>query len=191
MTKALFFGSFNPVHNGHIQIAQSALSAAQIDEVVLIVSPQNPFKSKAELAPEEHRLKMAELSTQDLPNISVSDIEFRLPKPSFTINTINQLTKKYPDDWFYILMGSDNLNNFSSWKDYQQILDHCRLLLYKRDTEEIPIKTKSAYQLTVLYAPILPFSSTKVRKAIKQGDDISEMVPSSVERYIKQHFLYT
>ena len=94
LTKALFFGSFNPVHNGHIQIAQSALSAAQIDEVVLIVSPQNPFKSKAELAPEEHRLKMAELSTQDLPNISVSDIEFRLPKPSFTINTINQLTKK-------------------------------------------------------------------------------------------------
>ena len=132
MQIALFFGSFNPIHQGHLVIAQAALTQNLVDEVWFIISPQNPFKNADELLDEQSRLQMVNLSIQSQPQFKACDIEFTLPKPNYTINTLNEILKHYPSETFKLLIGEDNLVHFHLWNDYQDILIQVELLVYPR-----------------------------------------------------------
>ena len=179
----LFFGSFNPIHVGHVMIANYMAEFEGMDEVWFIVSPQNPFKSKDGLMPQEHRLKMTEIAVQDMNNIKADNIEFSLPQPSYTINTLNLLNKKYPGYKFHILMGTDNLVNVHRWKEAETILKNYPILIYPRtgytyDPDKIPLNSR------ITNAPVIDISSTMLREWIKAGHDVRAFLPAGIYEYI-------
>ncbi len=181
MNIALYFGSFNPIHKGHTALAQYILQhynahectnpMETIDEVWLVVSPNNPLKKADELASEMLRLKIAEDATKDMKNIRVSDLEFSLPKPNYTINSLREFQRQYPQHSFTLVIGSDNMARFNRWRDYQTILDNYSILVYPREGDDIE-KLKVLYpQMRVIEgAPLFPISSTEIRNAIAQGN---------------------
>ena len=191
MRITLFFGSFNPVHIAHLIIAQTLLNEfPQINQVWFVVSPQNPFKSPRELIPETFRYEMLELATKNHPKMFVSNVEFSLPKPSYTINTLTHLSKKYPTYEFSLLLGEDNLINFHKWKKYEVILKYYPIYVYPRQ-HSTPINIFEKYpKLIKLDAPLLNISSTYIRHIIKQGKSCKFMVPDPVFEYIKKNNLY-
>lgn len=190
-TKAVIFsGSFNPVHIGHTAIANYVIEFAQADEVWFIVSPQNPFKVNSGLLDFEHRFNMAKLALKglDLP-IIVSDVEEALPKPSYTINTLETLTAKYPDKEWSLLIGSDNLVNLHNWRDYDKIATGYQLLVYPRlgyDNKALYAK----HNAIKLDAPIIEISSTFIREALQKGYNLNGFIHPDVSKYIKKHKLY-
>jgi len=189
--KALFFGSFNPIHNGHIAVVTSTLQRTSADEIMVIVSPQSPFKQTIDLAPAHHRFKMTELALAENEKIHVSGIEFSLPLPSYTINTINSLKKKFPSDHFSVAMGSDNLIEFHKWKDYNEILKYCSIILYKRHEDSIPkFNLLQLQNLTVINAPLIDISAKEIRKLVKNKGDIEVYLPKVVAAYIRENHLY-
>ena len=180
----MFSGSFNPVHRGHLAIARYVVDCTSADELWLVVSPQNPFKSKNELADFHHRFKMVELALADwnLP-VTVSDIETLLPQPSYTLNTLEALSAKYSDKKWSLLIGSDNLVDFDKWKDYSKIIENYPVIVYPRagfDNEELYNK----YKATKIDAPMLDISSTFIRNNIHNINDMHEFLPDSVIEYI-------
>ncbi len=184
----LFFGSFNPIHVGHVMIANYMVEFEGMDEVWFIVSPQNPFKSKGELLPQEHRLAMVQTAIRGLKNVKASDIEFTMPHPSYTINTLTKLNKKFPETDFHILMGTDNIVNIHRWKEAKKIIENYRILVYPRngypvDTANLPAKVK------ITNAPIVDISSTMMREWISAGHDIRAYLPYGVYEYIIQNRL--
>jgi len=184
----LFFGSFNPVHTGHVMIANYMVEFGGMDEVWFIVSPQNPFKTKDELLPQEHRLKMTQIAVKDFENISVSDIEFAMTQPSYTINTLNSLSENYPDREFHILMGTDNVINVHRWKNADTILKNYPLLVYPRNGYPAnPDKMPTG--VTITHAPIIDISSTMIREWLTAGHDVRAFMPAGVYDYIKTHNL--
>ena len=190
----LYFGSFNPVHRGHIALAEYVISDGFADQVVMIVSPQNPHKEQSDLAAEFSRYEMcqAACAASLYPDkIQVSAVEFTLPRPSYTIDTLNFLTENFGDQMeFSILMGADNIENFHRWKNSEQIIANYPILVYPRRGYSL---SRSQYADRVVYlenAPLFDFSATDVRTAIAEGGDISEMVISEVESYIKQNKIY-
>lgn len=191
----LFFGSFNPVHNGHVAIAEYMVSHGLCDELWIIISPQNPFKSNEELAPERDRLAMARIAIKESSfseYIKVSDIEFSLSKPSYTVNTLRILRERYPDHEFSILMGEDNILLINKWKNYHEIINNCRIFVYKRRSYCFPQGTITEGDIVLLDddAPYLDISSTEIRDFISQGKDISGLVPQGVAKYIVTHRIY-
>jgi len=189
---ALYFGSFNPVHFGHISIANHIINNNLCHEVWFVVSPQNPLKKSRHLALPQHRKAMLEMATQTHQHIHVCDIEFDMPKPSYTINTLERLSQEYPEKKFSILTGMDNLLVFTQWKQWEDILNKHILLIYPRkhinSDQESPIQH---HNIKILYdAPLLDFSSTSIRNCIKNGKDIKKFVPPDVADYIKEHKLY-
>jgi nicotinate-nucleotide adenylyltransferase len=184
MKIALYFGSFNPVHNGHLIIANYVLHNSDVDQVWFIVSPQNPFKQSAGLLNEYQRLHLINLAIEGEKNLKASSIEFNLPKPSYTINTLTYLEEKYPEHEFVILMGSDSFQNIQKWKNADVILKKYQLYVYQRPGFEIT-DTHGA-QLTQLNAPLLQISATHIRELIKKGKSIRYLVPDVVmEEIIK------
>ena len=188
----LYFGSFNPVHRGHIALAEYAVESNIADEVILIVSPQNPHKQSDELAAEFSRYEMCQAACQTSKypeKILVSAVEFTLPRPSYTIDTLKFLSENFGDKMaFSLLMGADNVERFDRWKSYEQILESYPIFVYPRRGYAVE---KFADRVTVLAdAPLFDYSATDVRTAIAEGGNISEMVIPEVESYIKLNNIY-
>ncbi|MEO9966411.1 MAG: nicotinate (nicotinamide) nucleotide adenylyltransferase [Reichenbachiella sp.] len=183
MKVGLFFGSFNPIHIGHMIIAQTMLDCGRIDELWFVVSPQNPFKKNNNLLHEFDRLDMVEAAIASQPKFRTCDIEFHLPRPSYTAHTLAVLSEKFPEKEFSLIIGGDNLASFHKWKNYQTILEHHDLLVYPRPNGEAP-KIKSSNRIHFVEAPLLDISATFIRDKIKKGHSIKYLVPNEVENFI-------
>ena len=182
----LFFGSFNPIHVGHLIIAEAALNHTDIDRLWLMVSPQNPFKQKANLLSEYNRLRMAELGIGDNIRMQASNIEFHLPKPSYTIDTLTYLREKYPNYTFSLIMGQDNLQHFHKWKNYEAILNHYHLHVYPRGHNSPPTQFDDHPNVSMFNAPLLDISATYIRETIRSDKSIRYLVPDAVLEYMEE-----
>jgi nicotinate-nucleotide adenylyltransferase len=189
MFTGLFLGSFNPIHVGHLLIANYVVEYTPLEEIWFVISPHNPLKDKNTLIDEHHRLMMVKSSIQNDGRFRACDVEFSLPKPSFTIDTLRKLKSLYPERKFAIVMGSDGLETFEKWKDYKEIINISERFIYPRaiESEGSSLKVENG---TFINAPFLEISSTFIRKAIKDGKDIRYFVPENVWLYIHRHGLY-
>ncbi|MCC6816102.1 MAG: nicotinate-nucleotide adenylyltransferase [Saprospiraceae bacterium] len=176
----LFFGSFNPVHVGHLIIAQHLINETLLDQIWMIVSPHNPLKEKASLARDYDRLHLVQVATEDNPKVRASNIEFSLPKPSYTIETLTHLREKYPEHEFALIMGADNLVSLSKWKNYELILRDYSIFIYKRVGSVIEEQLFPDAKINILDAPLLDISSTQIRELIKKGKSVQYMVPEKI-----------
>lgn len=182
MRTALFFGSFNPIHIGHLALAQYVLNFGDVDEVWLVVSPHNPFKSPKDLAPAEVRLEMATHATAADDRIKVVDIEMRLPQPSYTINTLDALAKSFPNRDFAIIMGDDNLEGLPHWREAQRLINGRTFIVYPRPNchaEAKPIEEMGG-KVVRLDAPQMDISSTMIRKWVSEGKTPRHFVPNEI-----------
>ena len=187
----LYLGTFNPIHNGHIALANYFINNTDLDEVWVVLTPQNPFKKNHNLIQDNHRLEMANNTFNHLKNIKVSDIEFQLDKPNYTIDTINRLSKDFPNQQFTLLIGEDNLVDFHHWKDYSKILDLVEVYVYPRTTDiNIDQELITNNKINILDAPKIETSSDQIRKRIKEGDDIQSYLPKEIYKYIIEKKLY-
>jgi len=185
MRIAIFSGSFNPIHNGHLAIAHEVLTQGAADELWFLVSPQNPLKKNIRLFPETDRLEMVKLAIGNETGMKASDFEFHLPRPTYTINTLEKLREKYPEHQFKLLIGGDNLIIFHKWVEHKRIIDEFGLIVYPRpdfDTENLP-----KYPNTILIsAPLIDLSATEIREKLVKGESITGMVPEKVADFLQQ-----
>lgn len=188
MKIGLYFGSFNPVHVAHLIIANHILNETEIEKLWFVVSPHNPLKTEANLLNEYHRLHLVRLATEDDNRIKASDIEFNLPKPSYTVNTLAYLAEKYPEHEFRIIMGSDSFQNLSKWKNYEVIIRNYPIYVYLRAGFEINNPLKA--DLHIVDAPLLQLSATHIRKLVAEGKSIRYMVPDKVWEEIEKGRYY-
>ncbi|HEB62670.1 MAG TPA: nicotinate-nucleotide adenylyltransferase [Bacteroidetes bacterium] len=189
MNIGLYFGSFNPVHTGHLIIANHIINFTETDEVWFVISPQNPFKKRQNLINSYDRLALVELAIGDYDKLKPCTIEFNMPVPSYTIDTLTYLKEKYPDYNFKLIMGSDNLVNFHHWKNYDVILKYYSILVYMRPGfEDVPYLNHK--KITALKAPLLEISSSFIRKLIKEGKSVRYLVPDAVYEEIVLSNLY-
>ncbi len=188
MNIGLYFGSFNPVHSGHLIIANHILNETSLERVWFIVSPQNPFKGNATLLNEYNRLHLLKLATEDDPRIKVMDIEFGLPKPSYTSVTLAHLVEKYPQHEFSIIMGSDSFQNLHKWKNAEYIIRNYPVYVYLRPGFEIQNHVNA--RLHIVEAPLLQISATQIRQLIKERKSIRYMVPEKVREEIEKGNYY-
>ncbi|HLC82902.1 MAG TPA: nicotinate (nicotinamide) nucleotide adenylyltransferase [Bacteroidia bacterium] len=188
MKVGLFFGSFNPIHVGHMVIANHMLAHSDLDRIWFVVSPHNPLKEKNSLLHERQRLQMVTLAIGDNNKMKASNIEFKLAQPSYTINTLAYLKEKHPNYYFALIMGSDNLEGFHKWKNYEEILKNYELYVYPRPNskENELLKHKS---VKMVNAPLMEISSTAIRNAVKEKKDVRYFVPADVWEYMREmHF---
>jgi nicotinate-nucleotide adenylyltransferase len=178
MKIGLYFGSFNPVHVAHLIIASHILNETSVEKVWFIVSPQNPLKQQAALLNEYHRLHLVRLATENDARIKASDIEFSLPKPSYTVNTLAYLEEKFPEHEFCVVMGSDSFQNINKWKNHEIILERYEIFVYMRQGFEVLPSQGS--RVTIVDAPLLQLSATHIRKLISEGKSARYMVPDAV-----------
>jgi nicotinate-nucleotide adenylyltransferase len=190
MQIGLYFGSFNPIHHGHLLIATYILENTTLDQLWFVVSPQNPLKPSGSLLNEYHRFFLVNAAIEGENDLRASDIEFKLPKPSFTTDTLAYLSEKYPIHQFSIIMGSDSFQNLPKWKNYQHILRSYPIYIYKRPEFETIPSYPEAKKITVLNAPLLPISATHIRKNIKEGKSIRYLVPDAVKDEIEKNGYY-
>ena len=188
MNIGLYFGSFNPIHIGHLIIANHVLNETSINKIWFIVSPQNPFKESKTLLNEFDRLHLVRLATQDDNRIKCSDIEFNLPKPSYTSNTLTFLSEKYPEHQFSLIMGSDSYQNLDKWKNYETIINNYPVYVYKREGHEI--KKSFDKEAVILNAPIIQISASQIREYIKSAKSIRYLVPEIVREEIESRKFY-
>lgn len=186
----LFFGSFNPIHTGHLIIANYMANYTTLEEVWLVVTPHNPLKKKDSLINQYDRLEMVNLAIERAENIRSSTIEFSLPQPSYTIDTLTHLREKYPDKAFTLIMGSDNLVSFHKWKNHEIILRDHHILVYPRPDYPAPAKLAEHPSITITDTPLMEFSSTFIRNAVKAGRNVRYFVPDSVMAFIENKGLY-
>lgn len=190
MKIGLYFGSFNPVHNGHLIIASFIANYTEIQQIWFVVSPQNPLKDSVGLLNENHRLYFVKTAIEEDKRFKASNVEFKLPRPSYTINTLTYLSEKYPMHNFQIIIGSDSLNNLHKWKNYEAIIANYPIIVYQRPGfENIPQQINLS-QITVLNAPLIEISSTQIRSMIKNGKSIRYLVPDKVCEEIEQYKYY-
>lgn len=186
----LFFGSFNPVHIGHLIIANHMANETDLDQVWMVVSPQNPFKDKKSLAKDRERYNLVHLAIGDNPKLSVSDIEFSLPKPSYTIDTLTYLKEKYPNKIFYLIMGGDNVPTLPKWKNSELLIENYKIYVYKRPGSELgPLASHP--NITSVEAPLLDISSTHIRQLIKERKSIQYLVPDAARLEIERSSIYS
>jgi len=189
MKVGLFFGSFNPIHIGHLIIAQAMLDQTDIKQVWFVVSPKNPLKKSKALLHEFDRMDLVEAAIWDNPNFKSCNIEFSLPKPNYTINTLVALSEKYPTHEFSLIIGQDLLGQFMQWKNYKVILENYSLLVYLRpNSTESPLDQNPGVHF--VDAPLLDISATYLRKIIKKGKSIKYLVPEQVEEMILRKKFY-
>jgi len=184
----LYFGSFNPIHIGHLIIASYARHTTDLQQVWLVVSPQNPLKPSKSLLNEYDRLHLIHKAIDADPNLKVTDVEFKLSKPSYTVHTLVHLSEKYPQHRFSIIMGSDSFMNLTQWKNYEYILKNHRIYIFKRTGFEID--NKIGADISVMEAPLLDISSTKIREMIKASIPVRYLVPDAVAKEIEDSRYY-
>ncbi len=185
----LFFGSFNPIHNGHLMLANYLVEYSGLDEIWFVVSPQNPLKDKKSLLADHYRLDMVNLAIEHFPKFRSCDIEFRMPRPSFTVDTLTRLSEKHPGRSFTLICGLDSLQSFHKWKNYEAILAQYPLLVYPRKGfATIAYKNHPSVRFTD--APEIEVSSSFIRKGISEGKDLSFFVPEKVYRYMQDMHFY-
>ena len=185
----LYFGSFNPIHNGHLIIAEQILENSDLKEIWFVVSPHNPLKERQTLLNDHQRLVMVKVAIDDNPAFRASDIEFNLPKPSYTIHTLVHLENKYPTHEFCLIIGSDNLNSITKWFNYEQLLNNYKLYVYPRpgyDGGEF----KNHQNVVWVEAPLIEISSSYIRKSIAEGKQVRYLLPTKVYEYILEMHFY-
>jgi nicotinate-nucleotide adenylyltransferase len=185
MKIGLFFGSFNPIHHGHLMVASFIANHTNLQQVWLVVSPQNPHKTQSSLLNEYDRLHLAQLAIEDDAQIKVSDIEFKLPKPSYTIDTLTYLEEKYPQHNFFVIMGSDSFQNLPKWKNFEALVKNYQFIVYRRPGFDIT--EKFGADVTYLEAPMLELSATLIRNNCKDGITIRYLVPEDVRLEIERN----
>lgn len=187
----LFFGSFNPIHIGHLIIANHLVEHSALDELWLVVTPQNPFKKKQSLLNNHLRLEMVHLAIADYPKLRASDIEFHLPQPNYTIHTLAYLEEKYPNLHFALIMGEDNLKSLHKWKNYEQILSNYPIYVYPRLSEGTVSEALTSHSnIQYVRAPIVELSATFIREEIKKKQNVRPLLPESVWQHIDKLGLY-
>lgn len=191
MKIGLYFGTFNPIHVGHLIIANHMAEHSNLDQVWLVVTPHNPLKKKSTLLDDYHRLQMVYLATEDYPKLKPSDVEFKLPQPNYTVTTLVHLEEKYPHHEFSLIMGEDNLKSLHKWKNYEAILAHHEIYVYPRiSTEAENLKLKNHPKIRMIDAPVVEISSTTIRENIKLGKNVRPLVPTKVWEYIDHNLFY-
>ncbi|MDZ4749721.1 MAG: nicotinate (nicotinamide) nucleotide adenylyltransferase [Saprospiraceae bacterium] len=186
----LFFGSFNPIHTGHLIIAEYMASRTDLEQVWFVVSPHNPLKLRSTLANDFDRLHMVQLAIDDNARLKASNIEFSLPKPSYTIDTMVYLHEKYPQHHFSLIMGSDNLGSIGKWKNYDLLLERYTIHVYKREGIPIDQSLVPAKDIRIYDVPMLDISSTYIRQSVADGLSIRYMVPDSIYQFLDGSRLY-
>ena len=188
----LFFGSFNPIHIGHLILANYILENSDMDELWFVVSPQNPFKDKKSLLTDHNRLDMVQLAVKNYPKMRASNVEFSLPKPSYTIDTLTYLKEKYPNYSFALIMGEDNLDSLPKWKNAEKLMSDYQIIVYPRTFEGE--KKDSEYlqheNISMVNAPIIELSATEIRNMIKGGKNVRPMLPPEVFEYLDGSSFY-
>lgn len=185
----IFPGSFNPVHIGHLALANYILEYSDLDEIWMMVSPHNPLKDAGSLCPENHRFNMLSIALKNDPAIKPSDFEFSLEKPNYTIHTLSLLQKKHPDYLFSLIIGGDNWANFHKWHRYKDILNQFSIIVYPRPDETIE-KPLNLNNVHIINAPVMDISSTMLRDSINQHKNLRYFYPAGVYKYIQEHNLY-
>ena len=192
MKIGLYFGTFNPIHVGHLIIANHLAENSNVDQVWMVVTPHNPHKQKNTLLNDYQRFEMVQLAVEDYSKIKASDIEFNLAQPNYTVNTLAHLQAKHPKHEFCLIMGEDNLNSLHKWKNYQTILDNYSIYVYPRITitaEKSEFENhKNVYKIN---APIVELSSTDIRESIKNKKNVQPMLPHKVWQYLDHNLFYT
>ena len=188
MNIGLYFGSFNPIHVGHLIIASYVANNCDLDQIWFVISPQNPLKKEGTLLKEHHRKHLIDMSIEGEKKLRTSNVEFKLPKPSYTIDTMTYLTEKYPQNSFSIIMGSDSFNNIKRWKNYEVLLKNYEIYIYERPG--FKVKEMSQAKVTILQAPLLEISSTHIRELIHAKKSIKFLVPDIVKEEIEKHQYY-
>jgi nicotinate-nucleotide adenylyltransferase len=187
----LFFGTFNPIHIGHLIIGNHFVEHSDLDEVWFVVTPHNPHKKKSNLLDDNHRLTMVRIAVEDYPKLKASNIEFGLPQPNYTVNTLIHLEEQYPDHHFSLIMGEDNLKNFHKWKNFEVIMNRHSIYVYPRiskgETLEKWMKNETIH---LIDAPVMELSSTFIRKSIEQGKNIRPLLPHAVWTYLDEMNFY-
>ena len=201
MKIGLYFGTFNPIHIGHLIIANHLVEYTDMKQVWMVVTPHNPIKKKETLLKDSIRLEMVHLATEDFPKIKPSNIEFKLPQPNYTVNTLAYLQEKYPKNEFSLIMGEDNLKSFHKWKNYEKILQNHDIYVYPRlDAKDQTIKItplennylafKNHPKVHFIEAPIVEISATFIRESIKKKKNVQPLLPDKVWEFIDHNNLY-
>ena len=201
MKIGLYFGTFNPIHIGHLIIANHLVEYTDMKQVWMVVTPHNPIKKKETLLKDSIRLEMVHLATEDFPKIKPSNIEFKLPQPNYTVNTLAYLQEKYPKNEFSLIMGEDNLKSFHKWKNYEKILQNHDIYVYPRlDVKDQTIKItplennylafKNHPKVHFIEAPIVEISATFIRESIKNKKNVHPLLPGKVWEFIDHNNLY-
>ncbi|MDD2284174.1 MAG: nicotinate (nicotinamide) nucleotide adenylyltransferase [Paludibacter sp.] len=190
MKIAIYSGSFNPIHLGHQKLAEYLIDKQLVDEVWFVVSPCNPLKSPKSQLDEYIRLDMVVAAISENPHLKASDVEFTMPIPSYTIDTLHQLTKLYPEHDFALMIGSDNAVIFNQWKNYREILDSYPVYVYPRNGYDFSTAEALYPQMQLLDTPYYDISSTKIREMIQKGEDVSGWLSAEVMEYIRENCLY-
>ncbi len=192
MKVGLYFGTFNPIHAGHLIIANHMAEYSGLDQIWLVVTPHNPHKKKSTLLEDHHRLQMVFLATEDYPKLKPSDIEFRLPQPSYTVHTLAHLQEKFPTHEFSLIMGEDNLNSLHKWKNYEVILQNHDVYVYPRiDPQPLNAELENHPRIHAIDAPVIEISSTFIRKGIKENKNVKPLLPNKVWEYVEHNLFYT
>jgi nicotinate-nucleotide adenylyltransferase len=187
----LYFGTFNPIHVGHLAIANHMAEYSDLDKIWMVITPHNPFKKKSSLLDNHHRYQMVQRALEEYPKIDASTIEFDLPQPNYTVNTLVHLKEKYPDHEFCLIMGEDNLKSFHKWKNYEVILENHELYVYPRISKGV---TETQFdnhpKIHKVAAPIMEISSTAIRNGIKEKKNIRPLLPAEVFEYLDEMSFY-
>ena len=191
MNIGLYFGSFNPIHIGHLIIANHMVENSDLDQIWLVVTPHNPHKKKSSLLDNNHRLAMVDIALENYPKLKSSNIEFDLPQPSYTVTTLAHIKEKHSDHTFSLIMGEDNLKSFHKWKNYETILENHHVYVYPRISEGV-IETRfdNHPKIHKVDAPIVEISSTFIRKSIKKQSNIVPLLPHNVWQYLDEMNFY-
>lgn len=193
MKIGLYFGTFNPIHVGHMIIANHMAEHSDLDQIWMVVTPHNPLKQKNTLLNDYQRLHMVTLATEEYPKLRPSDIEFKLPQPNYTVYTLAHLIEKYPQHAFSLIMGEDNLKSFHKWKNYEYILQHHDIYVYPRVSESTDAETSSVLHHSRIHkinAPIVEISSTFIRENIKNKKNVAALLPQKVWEYLDHNNFY-
>jgi nicotinate-nucleotide adenylyltransferase len=189
MITGLFFGSFNPIHIGHLALANYITAYTDIEEIWFVVSPQNPLKQRNQLLDDYQRLHLVNLALRDFPRFKACNIEFKMPKPSYTVDTLAYLDEKFPDRQFVLIMGEDNLETLTKWKNYEQLLEKRQILIYPRPNSKVT-EFHHHKNIKQVNAPMMEISSSFIRKAISEGKDIRFFLPEKVWDYVVEMNFY-
>lgn len=191
MKVGLYFGTFNPIHVGHLIIANHMVEFSDLDEVWFVVTPQSPHKKKQSLLDNHHRYELVYIAVEDYPKLRPSDIEFKLSQPNYTVHTLAHIAEKYPDKEFCLIMGEDNLKTFHRWKNYETIIEHHDIYVYPRiGGGKVKNQFRDHPKVHRVDAPVIQISATHIRDSIKEGKSVRSLMPKEVWKYVDEMNFY-